>query len=61
MANILSWLCMPIFIDYERIHRKSKGIKGYIESIKFYHSCFMSAVNDYGLIKAIKLYLDIEL
>lgn len=56
MINIFSWLLFPLWIDYERINRKSKGIKGYMQSIGFYHSVFMSIVKDYGFIQAIKLY-----
>jgi len=56
MINIISWLLFPIWIDYERIGRKSKGIKGYIQSIVFYHTVFMSIVKDYGMKMAICLY-----
>ena len=58
MINIFSWFLFPIWIDYERINRKSKGIKGYIQSIVFYHTVFESIVKDYGWKKAIKLYFE---
>lgn len=53
---LITWLFLPIFIDYERITRKSRTITGYIKSIVFYHDCYLNTVKKQGFLKAIILY-----
>lgn len=57
MIDFISWFLFPLWIDTERINRKSKGIKGYVQSIKFYQNCFVNAVYSFGLKKAVKINL----
>lgn len=36
MKKIIAFICFPLWVDFERLFRKSKGIKGYIGSLAFY-------------------------
>ena len=57
MINIITWLLFPVWLDIERITRKSQGIKGYIQSVVFYHDCFVNACKMYGgICKTVKIY-----
>lgn len=55
IINFVSWFLFPLWIDTERINRKSHGINGYIKSIKFYHNCFVNAACFFGLKEALKI------
>lgn len=58
MISIISWLFLPLFIDYERITRKSKGLKGYLKSVCFYHEVFTNTIIHFGYKKGLYLYIN---
>lgn len=52
-----TWFLFPIWIDFERLTRKSRGIYGLHFTVRFYKACFDANVKKYGFIKAVKLYI----
>ncbi len=53
-----TWVLFPLWVDMERLTRKSRGIYGLYFSIRFYKGCFDTCVRKNGLKKAVRLYAE---